>query len=251
MPQSIEQALESYLAYLIRAKGHDQLTVAHYRDYLTRFFRTERVETPADISLKRIELFRQSMTRSGLKASTQNYHLIALRGFIRWLPKAERRLDHRSITLMRTTVAKTRPFPRRSIVTLLEHTPPSSTLLAARDRAIIETLWSTDLRLNELPLLLTERLDQKKGQLKIPGKRERILKLGHHALFYIKDYLGRRMDRSPYLFIRHDRANAREHMPRPISTRSIQRLIIRSSNRKDSTNSIRVRDIENARTTSY
>lgn len=248
MPQSIEVALDSYCSYLKRVKQRNELTIAHYHDYLERFFISCAIETTADISLRKIESFRKTLMNDGLAPTTQNYYRIAIRNFIRWLPKSEQRLNYRSITLAAQISRPASTLPREAITSLLSRTPRTRDAASLRDRALLELLWCTDVKLYELPLLRIDSFDRGKKCITVSETLRRVLPLSNHAAWYLTEYLKLRSDQSPYLFIRHDRANGRNKgTPQRLSTRSIQRLIVRHGKRTGQRASITVRSIQNTR----
>jgi site-specific recombinase XerD len=251
MARSVDLALTQFSSYLKRSKRSSDLTIAHYHDYLTRFFESQSIQTTTDITLKKIDLFRKELEKSGLQPATQNYYLIAIRGFVRWLPNAERRVSYKAITLTPIQYHSPTPLPKHSIAALL--TDPKNTkeltILALRDRAILELLWGTDLKLQELPTLIISHFNAKKKDIAIPGPRERILKVNNHSSYYITEYLKLRNDQNPYLFISHDRAGSKRSAHQNISTRSIQRLITKQSRRAGQGRSITARTIQRTRIT--
>ncbi len=163
-----------------------------------------------------------------LKKSTQNYHLIALRSFLKFLSKH----DITSLPAEQIELAKQ---PERSVEFLeteeldrLLEVPfdVSSGIIALRDKAILELLFSSGMRVSEVANLKIDNINLKRDEFTIRGKgdKPRIVFLSSTAKDGLKLYLGKRKDTSPFLFISHDRAKkGRDDMP--ISPRSIQRMV--------------------------
>ncbi len=249
MARNIDTALTQFCIYLKRTKKSSDLTITHYREYLRRFFESQKILTASNITSRKVELFQKELKAAGLQSTTQNYYLIALRGFIRWLPNDERRLSYRSIALTPIQYRSPASLPKHSINALLKEqlSAMNANPLSLRDRAILELLWSTGLKLYELPRLTIEGFDLKRKQLSIAGSHPRTIKLTTHAHYYLSEYLKLRQDQNPYLFISHDRAGTQRGAGTSMSTRSIQRLITKHSRRAGQGRSVTARTIQRAR----
>lgn len=232
--------LSDFLSYLEITKNRSKNTVKNYHFYLRRFaalmnVRAIRAITPEAVKRYRLLLNRTS-DRFGrpLSRVTQNYHLIALRSFLKFLAKE----DLAPIAPEKIELAK---LPERQVAFLdaeeLDRlfTAPESIdqapMLKRRDRAILETLFSTGLRVSELATLQRDALRSKKGELSIRGKggRVRVVFLSQKAHACIGAYIESRSDHSPFLFIRHDRAAKSDiaEQTEPLTARSIERMIKR------------------------
>lgn len=200
--------LEQYLDYLEIERNRSRLTRGAYARYLKAFFRIARVRTLGDITPESVRQFRLILARTlgphgePLKKITQNYYLIALRTFLTFLAKRGYAvLAPERIELPRT--------PRREIEVLapdelerLLHAPSGTALRALRDRAILEMLFSTGLRLSEL-CRLDRYLDWSRGEITVRGKGDklRLVFLSKTAERSIHDYLERRADAEEALFV--------------------------------------------------
>ena len=89
LDMEISRALKNYLDYLELEKGRLPKTRANYERYLRHFFRRGKIRTIDDINLERINQFRLELARTELKRVTQNYYLIAIRGFVKYLSKQD------------------------------------------------------------------------------------------------------------------------------------------------------------------
>lgn len=218
-PSELERLKREFLEYTEIEKGRSLKTVENYDHYLSRFFEFSKAKSASDITdslLREYRLFlnRQSTQKGGtLKKKTQNYYLIALRAFLKYLIK-------RGIEVISPEVIELAKVGEREIdlitpdeLTRLLKAPDLSTVEGLRDKAILETLFSTGLRISELCSLPSD-LDMKAEEFSVRGKGEkvRVVFLSPAAKEAIKRYLDKRKDvESSKLF--------------PITQRSIQRMI--------------------------
>ena len=155
--------LEDFLSYLEVEKGRSANTIENYRFYLTRFFdwviRIEKYApalNPKNINLLLINRYRIYLNRltsedgEPLKKNTQNYHLIALRSFLKFLAKREiKSLAPEAIELAKVGERSLDLITKRELDLLLS-APKGEDLKSLRDKAILELLFSTGLRVSEL-----------------------------------------------------------------------------------------------------
>jgi len=237
---SLELLITEFLEYLEIQKGCSPLTIRDYRRYLERFhdWLTENAPAtkPEDINLELVRRYRLYLAhlraRDGvpLKRVTQSYHIVALRAFLRYL------LVQRDIpTLSPDKVELPKQGPR-SIAFLnpeqmerLLNSPQISNIIGLRDRAILETLFSTGLRVSELVSLNRDQIDLKRKEFGVKGKgnKLRVVFLSDTAAQWIERYLQARKDHFKPLFIRHsgnvDARNNGEKMR--LTARSIQNIV--------------------------
>jgi site-specific recombinase XerD len=231
----MKKLTQQFLEYLEVEKGRSLNTIANYDFYLRRFFGFAKVTKPDKITLDLVRRYRLWLNRQTdakgkpLKKSTQNYHLIALRSFLKYLA----RRDVKSLAPEKIELAK---MPERQVEFLegddlekLLEAPiktKEARIIQLRDRAILELLFSTGLRVSEISKLKKEQINLKKDEFTIRGKGDklRIVFLSNQAKYWLKQYLDTRRDLSPSLFVRHDKAKGKEE-PGNITPRSIQRLI--------------------------
>ncbi|MDP2630060.1 MAG: tyrosine-type recombinase/integrase, partial [Candidatus Uhrbacteria bacterium] len=162
-----------------------------------------------------------------LKKSTQNYHLIALRSFLKYLQKCDVKcLSPQKIELAKQgtrSVAFLEPDELARLRNAPDDTPG---IIGLRDRAIIEMLFASGMRVSELSNLKIDQINLKRDEFTVKGKgsKHRVVFLSDDAKKALKEYLAKRRDTSPYLFVSHDRAkNGRE--ANALTPRSIQRTI--------------------------
>lgn len=219
----LQKLLKDYLDYLTIEKNRALKTSANYERYLRRFFEETHVKSVVDIDEKNVRNFRLKLAKIGLKKNTQAYYIIALRNFLKYLVKRGLKvLAPETIELPKTSRREIEILEYEELERLLA-APQGSSLRVLRDKAILETLFSTGLRLAEL-CALNRRLDLKRGEITTRGKGDklRVVFLSDRAKKALKDYLEKRIDAEEALFISLDRKNK---VIGRISARSVQRLI--------------------------
>jgi site-specific recombinase XerD len=233
MSSSIEKWLISFLEYLEIEKNRSALTVRNYAFYLRRFLDWTGVKNPSDINLEVVKKFRLHLNREErqgkpLKKSTQNYHIIALRSWLKYLAKQ----DVKTLAPEKLELAKigerTVEFLEGSDLDRLLDAPlqiPNKKIIQTRDKAILETLFATGLRVSELVGLKRDNVNLNKDEFTVRGKgdKPRIVFLSNYSKYWLGEYLKLRQDTDPYLFIAHDRASQGEQTP--LTARSVQRLV--------------------------
>jgi len=228
MASEIERLKREFLEYLEIEKGHSLKTVENYQRYLTRFFDVQKITDSTDITDElvrqfRLYLNRQKGTSETLKKNTQNYYLIAIRVFLKYLAKR----GVKSLAPERIELAKIaeRDLDLISIEELerLLAAPKGGDLKALRDRAILELFFSTGLRVSELVSLNID-IDLKKEELTIRGKggKVRLVFLSPRVRKVIKEYLDKRDDMEEALFVRLSK-NSKEVSR--LTPRSIERIV--------------------------
>jgi len=230
---NLNNLITQFLEYLEIEKNRSSKTVRNYDFYLKRFNEWAGDTSPSGITQEKIRQYRLWLNRFAnehghtLKKNTQNYHLIALRAFLKYLAK-------RDIKTMSAEKIELGKMPER-VVDFLEGSDlerileaptltESPEIIKKRDKAIVEMLFSTGLRVSELANLKKEQVNLKKEEFTVRGKgdKPRIVFLSNQAKFWIKQYLEGRQDVSPFLFVSHDRAHESEGALTP---RSVERLV--------------------------
>lgn len=231
----LSQAVADFLDYLEIEKGRSLKTIENYSHYLNRF-----ADYAGDIDVSAIDQdliskWRQNLNRTELadgrsvSRTTQNYHLIALRSFLKFL--AKRNIDSYPADKIELATAK-RPqvsFLTREEVVRLIDSIDTSTIIGLRDRAIIEMLFSSGLRVSELVKLNRRDIDLKRGEFSIRGKgqKDRPVFLSDAAIVSINDYLAKRTDNYQPLFIHYSgtKIELNEGDFTRLTPRSVQRLV--------------------------
>ena len=210
---------QEFLEYLEIERGRSLKTVANYDRYLRAFIQFAKVTSLADISADNIRQFRLALNRRGLKKNSQNYYLIALRTFLKYL-------SGREFTVLPATAIDLAKTDRKELdlinppeLARLFAAPDLNTILGRRDRAILELLFSTGLRVSELCALNRDSLDLTQGEFSIRGKggKIRLVFISPEAKKALKNHLDHRKDTEEALFTSQN--NTR------LTPRSIERLI--------------------------
>jgi len=233
---ALQKYIQQFLEYLEIERGRSDRTVRNYDFYLQRFADWAKHPHPNKITQDMIRKYRLYLNRSvegrdsvTLKKSTQNYHLIALRTFFKYLSKRDiKTLSADKIELTKTGTRKIEFLEEDELRRMLNATKDTGGLIGKRDRAILEMLFSTGLRVSELSQLQIKEVNLRRGEFSVRGKgsKHRVVFLSDDARDSIKNYLDARKDTSPYLFVSHDRAKHRRDSL-PISPRSVQRTVER------------------------
>lgn len=216
------------------------MTIANYDFYLTRFIEWAGDPNPEDVTDSMVTNFRlwlnrlEDKTRGNLKKSTQNYHLIALRSFLKYLAKKNiKTLAPEKIELAKQGSREPVFLDAEDIERLIEEPTRTiqSDILQARDRAVLELFFSTGMRVSELANLQRDQINLNKDEFTVRGKgdKTRVVFLSQSARNWLKKYLELRKDESPFMFVRHDRAaNIKSDKETgPITPRSIERMVKR------------------------
>src|SRR3989344_3723645 len=225
-----------FLEYLELERNVSQNTIENYNHYLIRFLEFVGEIKPSGIYLDLIKKYRLHLarwidpeTKKPLKRKTQNYFMIALRSFLKYL----NRIDVTSLSPEKVELGEVEASPLKVLENSdLEHllaAPDLTTPDGLRDKAILETLFSTGLRVSELASLNRDTINFERKEFPIIGKggKERIVFLSESACQTIKDALDARTDSYKPLFIRfqghQDPSDDGENMR--LTTRSIERTV--------------------------
>ncbi len=238
MASDIEKTKREFLEHIEIEKGNSLKTVTNYDHYLTQFFDFAKIKNPKDISDDSIREFRLFLNRkpgvrvrgqmsSTMKRNTQNYYLIALRVFLKYLMK--RGITSLSPDRIELAKIKERHLDLISVDELgrLLSAPSDDSLKSLRDRAILELFFSTGLRLSEL-CSLNRDLDLSKDEFSIRGKGEkvRVVFLSETAKSAIRAYLKKRADLNEALFIGLSPVKEKEEKGESrLTPRSIERIV--------------------------
>lgn len=232
-----QKAKTDFLEYLEIEQNRSQKTIANYDHYLTRlldFAGDIRVE---DISPELIRKFRLWLNRLGtntadeLQKNTSNYHLIALRSFLKFCTKRNiAALPADKIELART-VRKQVTFLNEDELSRMFSQPDINTTPGLRDRAILELLFSSGLRVSELAGLDRDHINLKRREFMVRGKgqKDRPIFISPEAAGWITSYLERRTDNAKPLFVRYNgtkKVDTSGNFQR-LTARSVQRLVSR------------------------
>lgn len=233
---TISTLITDFLEYLELERNASQLTIKNYDHYLKRFLNFAQDLDPKDIDLGLVRKYRlhlsrytDPITKKPLKRITQNYFMIALRAFLRYLA----RVDVETLSPEKVELGETDPRPLKilddSHLKSLLDAPDITKKDGIRDRAILELLFSTGLRVSELASLNCDTINLGRREFGIVGKggKERVVFISDSAANWVEKYLQIRKDTFKPLFIRFqgkvDPTNNGESMR--LTTRSIERIV--------------------------
>lgn len=236
MATNIERYVQQFLDYLEIERGRTAQTVRNYHFYIHRFISWAGIASPKAITPELVRKFRLYLNRNiagreeaTLQKNTQNYHLIALRAFLKYLAKRDvETLSAEKIELAKQESRHVSFLESDELKRMLALPAKDTSIVGLRDSAILELLFSTGLRVSELAHLPIEQVNLKQDEFTVKGKgsKHRIVFLSEPAKRAVKAYVDARKDTSPFLFVRHDRAQAGVAAA-PLTSRSIQRLVDR------------------------
>ncbi len=256
MANNLEQLKKEFLEHVEIEKGNSLKTVHNYDYYISRFFVFANISNPDGITDDKIREFRLHLNRqpgvkvrgqsaSTLKKNTQNYHLIALRSFLKYLMKRgitslspdridlakikERSLDLISTEELNRLLKAPIEISQKQGIEGKSKSSASSHLKGLRDKAILELFFSTGLRLSEL-CSINRDLDLSKDEFSIRGKGEkvRVVFLSDSAKDAIREYLKNRKDLDEPLFIQYSSNSGKQGQAKStnrLTPRSIERIV--------------------------
>ncbi len=232
-----DDAVSEFLEHMELEQNRSQRTIENYSHYLTRLSDFAGEIKLKDINEELIRKWRLWLNRLGTNTSdemsktTQNYHLIALRSFLRFCAKR----GWEAMPADKIELARTRR-PQVTFLNLeeferLASQPDMSNLNGVRDRAIIELLFSSGLRISELVNLNRGDINLGRREFMVRGKgqKDRPVFISSEAANWVAQYLNKRQDNSPPLFIRYSgskKVDTSGNYSR-LTARSVQRMISR------------------------
>ena len=236
----IRKLINRFLEYLEVERNLSPLTIRNYQHYLFRFANWLGAKKDADKSVKKVtpetvRQYRLFLSRfknddgRTLKKVTQSYHVIALRAFLKWLIKRNYKvLSPERIDLPKISSRSLKFLDKDQVYRLLNQ-PSLSSEIGLRDKAILELLFSTGLRVSELVSLDRDDISLKRREFGVIGKggRARVVFLSDRASDWLGRYLKSRDDGYSPLFIHYsgkvDPRKQGENMR--LTARSVQRII--------------------------
>lgn len=235
MATEIEQLKREFLEHLEIEKGSSLKTIENYERYLNRFFLFTKITSPKEITDANVREFRLYLNRQStgnnratgetLKKKTQNYYLIGLRAFLKYL--AKNKIE--SLPAERIELAK---VPERSLDLINEDelkrlllAPVGHGLKQLRDRAILHLLFSTGLRVSEL-CSLTRDLNFSRGEFSIRGKgnKVRVVFVSEETTSILNEYLKNRKDMDDAMFVKIGDEKRKDKIE-GLARRSIERIV--------------------------
>ena len=244
MSSEIERYKREFLEYMEIERGASLKTVRNYDHYLSRFIEMSGVSSVSGITDEVLRTFRLELNRSPgvfvkgqaratMKKNTQNYYLIALRRFLKYLMKrgitslSPDRIELAKVGGRHLDLISTNELTRLLSApseALAKETDETASVKFLRDKAMLELFFSTGLRLAEL-CSLNRDLDLSKDEFSIRGKGEkvRVVFLSDSAKAAIREYLAKRKDMDEPLFAQVSRNTGAGN--RRLTPRSIERIV--------------------------
>lgn len=238
---TIQELKTQFLEYIEIEKGRAINTVRNYDHYLTVFLEQTKIKDPKEITNEKVREFRLWLNRQSagnnratgdtMKKKTQNYYLIALRTFLKFLARRNiSSLPADNIELAKVGERSIDVITPQELKRLLEgpnkeENPEKRT----RDKAILELLFSTGLRVSEL-CSLDNDIDLHSDEFSIRGKggKVRVVFLSDEAKEAVKNYLALRKDMSDALFVKlNDEKKNKVNDNEGLTRRSIERIVKR------------------------
>lgn len=238
--KSVKRLKVDFLEYLEVERNCSRLTLRNYSHYLNRFDRwLQRKGKPLavdELTMDTIKKYRLYLSRyrdeksKGLSLTTQSYHVIALRSFLKWLTKNDVEVLAPERIELPKAESKSLKFLTRAQVEKMLRSVDVSEEVGLRDRAILEVLFSTGLRVSELAKMDREKVDFESREFGIIGKggRARVVFLSRRAASWLAKYFDERTDPWKPAFIRY----AKSKLPKKrggedlrLSVRSVQRIV--------------------------
>jgi site-specific recombinase XerD len=236
---SLKQLKTQFLEYIEIEKGRSLKTVENYDHYLSRFLGFIKNDNPADINDAVVREFRLWLNRQStgnnratgdtLSKKTQNYYLIAIRAFLKYLARQEiKSMSPERIELAKVGERSLDLITHEELIKIL-NSPNGSDLKDLRDKAILELLFSTGLRVSEL-CSLTSDINLRSDELSIRGKggKVRVVFISNDAKNAVKRYLESRKDMSDSLFVQIESGinkKIENKDLKPLTKRSVERIV--------------------------
>ena len=238
MALGLHKHIRAFLEYLEVERGRSPRTVRNYDFYLQRFAKFAHDPAPRAITREMISKYRLWLNRAAfgregetMKKSTQNYHLIAMRSFLKYLAKFDvASLAPEKIELAKQSMRTVEFLEADELERLLAQPAKISVgLVALRDQAILELLFATGMRVSEAANLKIDQINLKRDEFTVRGKgdKPRVVFLSDCSRRALSAYLEKRRDSSPHMFVSHDRARAGRKIQGPLTPRSIERAVER------------------------
>lgn len=243
MPEvtALQHLITRFLEYLEVSKNKSKKTVENYHHYLQRFYDFFEGRPIESLSLDDVHQYQLFLNRfvdahnNSLGVKTQNYHIIALRAFLKYLARQDiATLSPEKIDLKKIPERIVDFLTRDEVERLFDATNLGKKS-DMRDRAMLETLYSTGLRVSELVGLNRSQVDLERREFTVrgKGKKPRIVFLSERCVKYLRMYLSERMDNWEPVFISYGRNREDEDLglgeKRRLTAYTVQEIVRRAS----------------------
>ncbi len=238
--------VNEFLEYLEVERNLSPLTIRDYRHYLNNFVNWSKahqpISSPKQLTLETVRKYRVYLAHLNsangnlpLKRVTQNYYVIALRSFLRYLIRKDLAVVAPEKIELPKVESRSLKFLDRDQLERLVNQPDISTDRGLRDKTLMEMLFSTGLRVSELCRLNRDQINLERREFGVIGKggRARVVFLSDRAAIWLEKYLAKRPDQFKPLFIRY--AGNQEPSPPAggngekmrLTSRSVQRIVVK------------------------
>lgn len=230
MSRSLPELVQEFLEHLEIERNLSRLTIRNYTHYLNRFLGFLKnnypdLASPGELNQEIVRRYRLFLSRYAdekgltLKRVTQGYHIIALRSFLKYLTRQQIQSIPPEMLDIPKGESKSLKFLNREQIESLLRVPDNM-----RDKAILEMLFSTGLRVSELVSLNRDQVNLEKQEFGVIGKggRARVVFMSDTAVYWLKKSLESREDDDKALFIR---SGGRKDAALRLTARSVQRLV--------------------------
>ena len=232
----ISELIYDFIESLEIENGRSTKTAENYQFYLERFMSFTSDIKPENITKETVRKYRLWLNRltnehgDNLSLITQNYHLIALRGFLKYLANRDIKSLSPDYVSLPKVVKKQVSFLHFDEVQRMLNEVNTSTEEGLRDRAILELLFAGGLRVSELVSLDKEHINVERREFTVrgKGKKDRPIFFTKSAAKWIGEYLDARTDALPALFLSYSRNASKPDNSgnyRRLSVRSIQNIV--------------------------
>jgi len=191
----IDESIDAFLSWTQIEKGLSENTTAAYgRDLASfaAFALSQKVEEIEEVSAPHIYQHLMKLSKKGLSTRSQARHLVSIKQLFKFLTKERVLKENPAVDVETPKLSKTLPhFLDVDEVEALLGAPDLLTPRGRRDRAMLELLYATGLRVTELVTLMAENLDPERGFVLVKGKgnKERVVPVGEVALRYVSEYM--------------------------------------------------------------
>ena len=232
----LSELILDYVEHIEVEKGRSPKTAENYRRYLERLVEFAGDIDVHDITAELLRKYRLWLNRhvndqgETLSTITQNYHLIALRGFLGYLARRDIvSLSPEKVDLPKTARKQVTFLTAEEVTRLIDAVTSDDSPTSLRDKAIMELLFSSGLRVSELTGLNRDHINTTRREFMVRGKgqKDRPIFISQRAADMITQYLDTRSDNLPALFLNYSRNNTAGTSGnfRRLTPRSIQRII--------------------------
>lgn len=223
MAANLRKLIGDWLEYMAVEKQCSPSTTENYQRYLARFSEYAGDIDVNEITYETISKYRRYLADSSrLGQASQNYHVIALKSFLRYLSICNiKTMNYYQVEVGKTVHAQREALDRTEVLRLLSM-PKLNNLIGLRDSAMLELFVATGMRVGELSGVTKDKLNFNTMQFTIRGKgqKDRLVFLTPRCVEAISRYLEARYDNSPFLFVELSTAKAEQ-----LSIRHIQRIV--------------------------